>query len=190
MNWIEIVNSHVIKTEAIAHQSLKTWNFPRAFLRYNSVYSDSSNLPNMKFSNFVGNSLEWPDWSSMFIATVNQQLIPDPKRKILLRTLLTGKLKSTVSGMAYFGNLSGLTWSYTEGNSWRSKVIIDPQATQLELSFFSGIRACMISTKQWRSNACFTYFWANDNPLKVLKSTSTERMDVPRRTQDTQSTAR
>ena len=55
--------------------------FPRTGLpRYNSRYAGSSNLPNLKLNNFEGNPLEWPEWSSMFIATVYQRLIPDSEK--------------------------------------------------------------------------------------------------------------
>ena len=43
---------------------------PRAvLLRYNSGYAGNSSLPKLKLNNFDGNPLEWPEWSSMFIAT-------------------------------------------------------------------------------------------------------------------------
>ena len=45
---------------------------PRAdLLRYNSGYAGSSSLPKLKLNNFDGNPLEWPEWYSMFIATVD-----------------------------------------------------------------------------------------------------------------------
>ena len=45
---------------------------PRAGLRYNSGYAGSSNLSKLKLNSFDGNPLEWPEWSSMFIATVDR----------------------------------------------------------------------------------------------------------------------
>ena len=46
---------------------------PRAgLLRYHSGYAGSSSLPKLKLNNFDGNPLEWSEWSSMFIATVDQ----------------------------------------------------------------------------------------------------------------------
>ena len=48
--------------------------YPRAgLLRYNTGYSGSSSLPKLKLNNFDGNSLEWPEWASMFIASINDQ---------------------------------------------------------------------------------------------------------------------
>ena len=47
---------------------------PRAgLLGYNSGYACSSSLPKLKLNNFDGNPLEWPEWSGMFIATVDQR---------------------------------------------------------------------------------------------------------------------
>ena len=63
---------------------------PRGGLRYNTGLSGNSNLPKLKLNNFDGNPLEWPEWSSMFIATVNLQPIPDSAKMSHLKTLLTG----------------------------------------------------------------------------------------------------
>ena len=75
---------------------------PRAgLLRYNSGYAGSSSLPKLKLSNFDGNPLEWPEWSSMFIATVDQQPIPDSEKMSHLKTLLTGKARSAIPAVGY-----------------------------------------------------------------------------------------
>ena len=67
-------------------------------LRYNSGYAGGSNLPKLKLDNFDGNHREWPEWSSMFIATVVQRPIPDSEKMSHLMTLLTGKAMSAISG--------------------------------------------------------------------------------------------
>ena len=86
----------------------------RAGLRYNTVYSGSSNLPKPKLNNFGGNPLEWPELSSMFIATVDQRPIPDSEKMSRLKTLLTGKARSAISGMGYSGQFYGAAWSVLE----------------------------------------------------------------------------
>ena len=87
---------------------------PRAVLRYTTVYSGSSNLPKLKLNNFDGNPLEWPEWSIMFIATVDQRPIPDSEKMNHLKTLLTGKARSAISGMGYSGQFYGAAWSILE----------------------------------------------------------------------------
>ena len=74
-----------------------------ALLRYNSGYAGSSSLPKLKLNNFDGNPLEWPEWSCMCSATVDQRPIPDSEKMGHLKTLLTGKARSAISGMGYSG---------------------------------------------------------------------------------------
>ena len=106
--------------------------FPRAgFLQYNSGYAGSSSLPKLKLNNSDGNPLEWPEWSSMFIATVDQRPIPDSKKMSHLKTLLTGKAKSAISGMGYSGQFYGAAWSNLEKKFGRPHVIIDAKQESL-----------------------------------------------------------
>ena len=49
-------------------------------LQYNNGYAGSSSLPKLKLDNFDGNPHDWPEWSSVFIATVNQRPIQDQRR--------------------------------------------------------------------------------------------------------------
>ena len=94
---------------------------PRAgLLRHNSGYAGSSNLPKLNLNNFDGNPLEWPEWSSMFIATVDQQPIPDSEKMSHLKTHLQARqgqqsldwaiLDSSMllHGVFWRGNLGGL----------------------------------------------------------------------------------
>ena len=106
--------------------------FPRAgLLRYNTGYLRSSSLPKLKLNNFDGNALEWPEWSSMFIATVDQRPIPDSENMSHLKTLLTGKARSAISGMGYSEQFYGAAWSILERKFGRPHVIIDTQLESL-----------------------------------------------------------
>ena len=58
---------------------------------------------------FDGNPLDWPDWSIMFIATVDQIL--DSEKMSHLKTIIIGKAKSAISGMGYSGQFYGAAWS-------------------------------------------------------------------------------
>ena len=92
---------------------------PRAGLQYKTGYSGSSNLPKLKFKNFDGNPLEWPEWSSMFIATVNQRATPDSEKMSHLKSLLTGKAMSAKSGKGYVGQFYSAAWSILERKASR-----------------------------------------------------------------------
>ena len=72
--------------------------------------SSSSQLPKLKLSSFDENPLEWPEWSNMFKATVHHRDIPDSEKMSHLKTLLTGKAKSAISGMGYSGEFYAQAW--------------------------------------------------------------------------------
>ena len=104
---------------------------PRAGLRYNTGYAGSSSLPTLKLSNFDGIPLEWPEWSMVFIATVDQRLIPDSEKMSLLKTLLTVKARSTIYGRGDSGQYYGAAWSILERKFGRPHEIIDAQLESL-----------------------------------------------------------
>ena len=105
---------------------------PRADrLRYNSGYAGSSSLTKLKLNNFDGNPLKWPEWSSMFIATMDQRPIPDSEKMRHLKTLLSGKARPAMSGMGYSGQFYGSAWSIVERKFGRPHVIIDAQLESL-----------------------------------------------------------
>ena len=76
-------------------------------------------------TNFDGNPLDWQDWTSMFIATLDQQPIPDSDKMSHLKTLPTGKARSAISGMGYSGQF------YLGRKFERPQVIIDAQLESL-----------------------------------------------------------
>ena len=85
----------------------------------------------MRLNNFDGNPLEWPEWSSMFIATEDKRMIPVSEKMNHLKTLLTGKAKSAISGMGYSGQFYGAAWNILEKKIGRPHVIIDAQLESL-----------------------------------------------------------
>ena len=103
-------------------------------LRYNSWYAGSSSLPKLKLNNFDENPLEWPEWSSMFIATVDPRPIPDSEKMSHLKTLLTGEARSAISGMVYSGQFYGAAWNILEWKFRRPHVIIDAQLESLRIA--------------------------------------------------------
>ena len=104
---------------------------PRAGLRYNTGCLGSSCLPKLKSNNFDGNPLEWPEWSSMFIATVDQRPIPDSEKMSHLKTLLTCRARSAISELGYSEQFYGDAWSILEKKFGRPHLIIDAQLDSL-----------------------------------------------------------
>ena len=99
--------------------------------RYYNTGHSSSSLPKLRLNNFDGNPLEWPEWSSMFIATLDKRTIHDSEKMSHLKTLLTGKAKSAISGMGYSGQFYSAAWNILERKFGRPHVIIDAQLESL-----------------------------------------------------------
>ena len=93
----------------------------------NKPSSSSSQLPKFKLSSFSGNPLEWPEWSNMFKATVRHRDIPDSEKMSHLKTLLTGKAKSAISGMGYSGEFYAQAWELLGRKFGRPYLIVDAQ---------------------------------------------------------------
>ena len=89
--------------------------------------SSSSQLPKLKLSSFDGNPLEWPEWSNMFKATVHHRDIPDSEKMSHLKTLLTGKAKSAISGMGYSVEFYAQAWELLGRKFGRPYLIVDAQ---------------------------------------------------------------
>ena len=67
----------------------------------------------------------------MSIATVDQRPITDSEKTSHLKTLLTGRARSAISGMEYSGQFYGSAWSILEGQFGRPHVIIDAKLESL-----------------------------------------------------------
>ena len=97
---------------------------------YNTGHSSSS-LPKLRLNNFDGNPLEWLEWSSMSIATIDKRMIPDSEKMSHLKTLLTGKAKSAISGKGFSGQFYGAAWNILERKFGRPHLFIDAKLENL-----------------------------------------------------------
>ena len=61
-----------------------------------------SSLPKLKLAEFSGDPLEWPEWSQLFQATVHAANIDDSVKMNHLKTMVTGKAKEAIAGLAVF----------------------------------------------------------------------------------------
>ena len=69
------------------------------------------NLPKLKLPEFSGNPLEWPEWSSLFLATVDSAGIDNSLKMNHLKTLVTGRAKAAIDGMGYSGEMYPIAWN-------------------------------------------------------------------------------
>ena len=122
--------------------------------------SSSSQLPKLKLSSFDGNPLEWPEWSNMFKETVHHRDIPDSEKMSLLKTLLTGKAKSAISGMGYSGEFNAQALELLGRKFGRPYLIVDAQLHMLRKQQ---------SIRMHESTAIINYSITISNLVNVLK---------------------
>ena len=89
--------------------------------------SSSSQLPKLKLSSFDGNPLSGRSGKNMFKATVHHRDIPHSEIMSHLKTLLTGKAKSAISGMGYSVEFYAQAWEPLGRNFGRPYLIVDAQ---------------------------------------------------------------
>ena len=106
---------------------LKTRTFPpELFYDTTVVIEVAATYQSWRWTTSMETPFEWLEWSSMFISTVDQRPIPDSEMSHL-KTLLTGKARSAISGMEYSGQFYGAAWRILERKFGRLHVIIDAQ---------------------------------------------------------------
>ena len=104
---------------------------PRAGLWQNRGYSGSSNLPKPKLNNFDDDPREYAEWSSMFLATVNQPPTRDSEELSHLKTPLTGTLSSAKFWMGYSGQFYFAALSTRDSKFGRPLVVTDAHLESL-----------------------------------------------------------
>ena len=67
-------------------------------------------LPKLKLREFDGNPLDWPEWSGMFLATVDSSDITRDEKMSHLKALLIGKTKRALNGIGYSGAMYDEAW--------------------------------------------------------------------------------
>ena len=122
--------------------------------------SSSSQLPKLKLSSFDGNPLEWPVWSNMFKATVQHRDIPNSEKMSPLKTLLTGKAKSAISGMGYSREFYAQAWELLGRKFGQPYLIVDAQLNILRKQQ---------PTRMHDSTAIINYSITISNLVNVLK---------------------
>ena len=107
---------------------LKTGTFPPELVYYDTTVGIQVAVAYLEVEQLRWKPLEWQEW---FIATVDQRPIPDSEKMSHLKTQLTGKARSVISGMGYSRQFYGAAWSILERKFGRPHVFIDAQLESL-----------------------------------------------------------
>ena len=66
------------------------------FDMYPVSFAVNRRLPKLKLREYNGDPLDWPEWSGMFLSTVDRSTVSDDEKITNLKTLLTGPAKRTL----------------------------------------------------------------------------------------------
>ena len=89
-------------------------------------------LPKLKLREFDGNPIDWPEWSGMFLATIDSSDISRDEKMSHLKTLLTGKAKRAVSGMGYSGTMYEEAWKTLQRKFGQPHHIVSSQLAKMK----------------------------------------------------------
>ena len=93
-------------------------------------------IPKLKISEFNGDPLEWPEWSSLFIATIHNAPIDDKAEMGHLKTLVKGKAKAAIACLGYSGSMYTPAWNALVTNFGRPQTIVNAQRKLIHTSPF------------------------------------------------------
>ena len=93
-------------------------------------------LPKLKVTEFHGDPLEWPEWSSLFTATIHNAPIDDNARMSHLKTLVKGKAKAAIAELGYSGAMYSAAWNTLVMNFGRPQTIVNAQMKLIHTSAF------------------------------------------------------
>ena len=95
-----------------------------------------TSLPKLKISEFHGDPLEWPEWSSLFTATIHNAPIDDNAKMSHLKTLVKGKAKAAIAGLGFSGTMYNTAWNALVSHFGRPQTIVNAQMKQIHTSPF------------------------------------------------------
>ena len=86
-----------------------------------------ASLPKLKLAEFSGHTLEWREWSGLFLSTVNDANIDSSLKMNHLKTLVTGEAKEVIPGLGYTGDMYDVAWNTLVAHFGRPQVVVNAQ---------------------------------------------------------------
>ena len=94
-------------------------------------YFIRSSLPKLKFAEFSGDPLEWPEWSQLFQATVHAANIDDSVKMNHHKTMVTGKAKEAIAGLGYTAEMYNVAWNVLVRNFAKPQIVVNAQMKRI-----------------------------------------------------------
>ena len=90
----------------------------------------------VKISEFHGDPLEWPEWSSLFAATIHNAPKDDNGKMGHFKTLVKGKAMAATAGLGYSGSMYTAAWNALVTNFGRPQTSVKAQMKLIHTSPF------------------------------------------------------
>ena len=88
-------------------------------------------MPKLELAEFLGDPLEWPDWSQLFQATVHAAIIDDSVKMNHLKTMVTGKAKEAIAGLGYTAETYNVAWNVLVRNFGTPQMVVNAQLKRI-----------------------------------------------------------
>ena len=88
-------------------------------------------MPKLKLAEFLGDPLEWPDWSQLFQATVHAANIDDSVKMNHLKTMVTDKAKEAIAGLGYTAETYNVAWNVLVRNFGTPQMVVNAQLKRI-----------------------------------------------------------
>ena len=89
-------------------------------------------LPKLKLREYNGDPLDWPEWSGMFLSTVDRKTVSNDEKMTHLKALLSRPAKRALAGMGYSGVMYDTAWKTLERKFGQPHLIIGSQLTKTQ----------------------------------------------------------
>ena len=89
-------------------------------------------IPKLRLREFDGDPSDWPEWSGIFLATIDSSSLTKDEKMGHLKTLLSGKPKRAVSGMGYTGAMYDQACSTLTSKFGQPHHIVSKQLSKIQ----------------------------------------------------------
>ena len=129
-------NKYEIAKPAIKTEPYFQPQFSAKLLTQMSTQVMHMRIPKLRISEFHGDPLEWPEWSSLCTATIHNAPIDDNAKIGHLKTLVKGKAKAAIAGLGNSGSKYTAAWNALVTNFGRPQAIVNAQMKLIHTSPF------------------------------------------------------
>ena len=102
------------------------------YVMYPVSSSVNRTLTKYKLREYNGDTLDWPEWSGMFLSTVDRCTVSNDEKITQLKMLLSGPAKRALAGIGYSCVMYDTAWKTLDRKFGQPHLIIGSQLTKIQ----------------------------------------------------------